>query len=46
MALNDVAIHKSSVARNRMRVTVDGENVGPYSADGIVVATPTGSTSR
>jgi NAD+ kinase len=46
MALNDVAIHKSGVARViRVRVTVDGEDAGPYSADGIVVATPTGSTA-
>ena len=45
-ALNDVAIHKGGVARVvRVNVLVDGENVGPFSADGIVVATPTGSTA-
>jgi NAD+ kinase len=45
-ALNDVAIHKSGVARVvRVRVIVDEEELGPYSADGIVVASPTGSTA-
>jgi NAD+ kinase len=45
-ALNDVAIHKSGVARVvRVRVWVDDEDLGPYSADGIVVASPTGSTA-
>jgi len=45
-ALNDVAIHKAGVARVvRIRVSVDGEELGPYSADGVVVASPTGSTA-
>lgn len=45
-ALNDVVIHKTGVARVvRMNVWVAGENAGPYSADGLVVATPTGSTA-
>jgi NAD+ kinase len=46
MAVNDVAVHKGGVARVvRVNVFINGENVGPYSADGIVVATPTGSTA-
>lgn len=45
-ALNDVAIHKSGVARVvRILVSVDGEELGPYSADGVVVSSPTGSTA-
>jgi NAD+ kinase len=46
MAVNDIAIHKGGVARVvRVNVFINGENVGPYSADGLVIATPTGSTA-
>ncbi len=44
--LNDIVVHKGGVARVlRFRVTVDEDVVGQYSADGIIVASPTGSTA-
>lgn len=45
-ALNDIVFHKSGKARVLwLRVEVDGEEVASYAADGIVIATPTGSTA-
>ena len=45
-ALNDVVLHKGGFARVvTMRVEANGEAVARYSADGIVCATPTGSTA-
>ena len=45
-ALNDVVLHKGGFARVvTMWVQANGETVAHYSADGIVVATPTGSTA-
>jgi NAD+ kinase len=44
--LNDAVVHKGGFARLiRLRVWVDDEEIGQYSADGIVVATATGSTA-
>lgn len=50
LALNDVVFHKSGVARVsrlHIRVRKDGahEDVGSFSGDGVIVATPTGSTA-
>jgi len=45
-ALNDAVVHKGGLARLlRVRVWVDGDEVGQYSADGIIVSTATGSTA-
>jgi len=44
-ALNDVALHKGGFARVvRLRISIDGDAIGTYAADGIVISTPTGST--
>jgi NAD+ kinase len=46
IVLNDVVVHKGGVARVvRVKVSVDGDEVAQYSADGIIVSTPTGSTA-
>jgi NAD+ kinase len=48
IALNDAVLHKAGFARVirlAMYVGDDREEVGVYSADGIVIATPTGSTA-
>jgi NAD+ kinase len=45
-ALNDAVVHKGGFARLiSMRVWVNDEEIGQYSADGIVLATATGSTA-
>ena len=45
LALNDVVLHKGGVARLvRLSVFVDDEPIGTYSADGLIISTPTGST--
>ncbi|MEO7456622.1 MAG: NAD(+)/NADH kinase [Gemmatimonadaceae bacterium] len=46
LALNDVVLHKGGFARVvTMWVQANGETVAHYSGDGIVIATPTGSTA-
>jgi NAD+ kinase len=45
-ALNDVVLHKGGFARMvSLDVEANGETVASYAADGIVIATPTGSTA-
>jgi len=45
-AVNDVVVHKTGSARIvRIRVFVGEEDVGLYTGDGMIVATPTGSTA-
>jgi len=46
MALNDAVVCKGSVARIiEVDVKADGELVGHFPGDGVIVATPTGSTA-
>lgn len=46
LAVNDAVLHRGGVARMiRMAVRAHDEEVGTYSADGIILATPTGSTA-
>jgi NAD+ kinase len=45
-ALNDAVLHKGGLVRMvAIRVWVDEEEIGLYRADGVIVATPTGSTA-
>lgn len=45
-ALNDVVVHKGGYARVlRMRLSADEQPIATLAADGIVIATPTGSTA-
>ena len=46
LALNDVVVNKGDIGRMiELAVTVDGEFIYVLRADGIIVATPTGSTA-
>lgn len=46
LALNDAVVNKSAIARMLdFDVYVDKNHVGRYRADGLIVATPTGSTA-
>jgi len=44
LALNDIAIRSPEVALARLRVEADQELLGEFDADGVVVASATGST--
>lgn len=45
-ALNDLVVSKAALARMlKMRIWVGGTFIATYGADGIIVATPTGSTA-
>jgi NAD+ kinase len=45
-ALNDAALHRGGLVRVvHLKVWVDEEEVGLYRGDGVIVATPTGSTA-
>lgn len=45
-ALNDFVIHRSGLGQVvNLNISVNGEYLNTYSADGIIVATPTGSTA-
>lgn len=46
LAFNDAVLHRGGVARMiRIAVFAHDEEVGTYSADGIILSTPTGSTA-
>lgn len=45
LALNEVAIHRHGATMISIEASVNGNNVATYHGDGLVVATPTGSTA-
>lgn len=46
IALNDIVIHRSGILQVvNLIISVNGEYLNTYSADGMIIATPTGSTA-
>jgi NAD+ kinase len=46
LALNDFVVHKGGFARVvRLALSVNGDSIGTYTADGVIISTPTGSTA-
>jgi NAD+ kinase len=46
LALNDFVLHKGGFARVvRLNLAINGESIGIYAADGVIISTPTGSTA-
>ena len=45
MALNDVTVHKKDTGMITVRVELNNEYLNSYWADGLIIATPTGSTA-
>jgi NAD+ kinase len=46
LALNDFVLHKGGFARVvRLSIAINGESIGIYAADGVIISTPTGSTA-
>lgn len=46
VGLNDIVVAKGAIARMlRIRMSIDGQHIADYPADGLIIATPTGSTA-